>query len=260
MHRVGKRLRDKRVLKLIGCYLRAGMLLDGEVHRRDKGTPQGGPLSPLLANIYLDALDKELERRGLSFVRYADDLNIHVSSERSARRVYESIRQWIEKHLKLQLNDEKSGTGRPWQRQFLGLRLDDDGEIRVARGSQEKYKAKVRELWSARQSRTSKELVENWSRYVRGWWNYFGLAIDKWCSLSKWTRRHIRKCFWLRWHSKRGRLANLKRLGISAKQLKRTNFYASAWPAATQPSMHMALNNACLKRYGLVTPHDLAAA
>jgi group II intron reverse transcriptase/maturase len=258
MHRVGEKVKDKRVLKLIGSYLRAGMQRDGEVHPRYQGTPQGGPLSPLLANIYLDALDKELESRGLSFVRYADDVTIYVGSERSAQRVYESLVRWIEKQLRLEVNRAKSGTGRPWQRKFLGFRLQQDGQIGISPESQNAYKDKVRSLWSARQSVTSRELVDNWNRYIRGWWNYYGIAVDKLESLSGWTRRHMRKCFWLRWHGKKGRLRHLRQLGVSARLISRVDFYAGAWRAARHPAMHKALNNRLLRKYRLVTPNDLA--
>jgi len=260
MHRVGGCVRDKRVLKLIGRYLRAGIVIDGTVHKRLSGTPQGGPLRPLLANIYLDPLDKELERRGLSFSRYADDLNIYVSSERSAGRVFESISAWIEKHLKLQVNSAKSGTGRPWQRKFLGFRIRRDGEISIAPGSLNAYKDNVRRLWDARHSLTSHELIVRWDRYVRGWWNYFGLAVHKLFALSAWTRRHMRKCFWLRWHGKRGRYNKLKQLGVSPRLLKRVDFYAGAWSAARHPAMHTALHNQLLRDYHLVTPYDLAVS
>ena len=260
MHRVSERVSDKRVLKLIGRYLRAEIVLDGKVHKRLEGTPQGGPLSPLLANIYLDPLDKELERRGLCFSRYADDLNIYVSSERSAGRVFESISAWIEQHLKLQVNSAKSGTGRPWQRKFLGFRIRRDGEISIAPGSLTAYKDNVRRLWDARHSLTSHELIVRWNRYVRGWWNYYGLAVHKLFALSAWTRRHMRKCFWLRWHSKRGRYNKLKRLGVSPRQLRRVDFYAGAWRAAGHPAMHTALGNRLLRDYHLVTPCDLAVS
>lgn len=260
MHRVSQHVRDKRVLKLIGRYLRAGMQLDGKVHKRQKGTPQGGPLSPLLANIYLDPLDKELERRGLSFCRYADDLNIYVSSERSAERVYESISQWIEKHLKLTINRDKSGTGRPWERKFLGFQVREDGEIGLAKSSLEAYKARVRQLWDAKKSLTSRQLIEGWRRYVQGWWNYFGITVDNLAGISSWTRRHMRKCFWQRWHCRRGRIKQLKKLGISSRQLKRVDFHAGAWRAARHPAMHTALNNKRLRQYCLVTPNDLAVS
>lgn len=260
MHRVGETIRDKRVLKLIGRYLRAGMLHEGEVHQRQTGTPQGGPLSPLLANIYLDPLDKELASRGLRFCRYADDLTIYVGSERSAQRVFKSISDWIGKHLKLQVNAGKSGIGRPWERKFLGFSLRRDGQIGIAPSSLEGYQAKVRRLWDARQSLTSRELMTQWNRYVRGWWNYFGIAADTLAGLSAWTRRHMRKCFWQRWHNRRGRINTLKRLGIKVRSLKRVDFHAGAWRAARHPVMHTALSNRVLRQHHLVTPNDLAAS
>ena len=124
MRRIAQVIRDKRILRLMGRYLRAGVLVEGERVASEEGTPQGGPLSPLLANIYIDALDRELERRGHRFCRYADDGNIYVSSEAAARRVLESIRRWVEQHLRLQVNADKSGTGRPWERKFLGFRIN----------------------------------------------------------------------------------------------------------------------------------------
>lgn len=258
MHRIGQSVRDKAVLRLIGEYLRADMQ-DGERRiKRKAGTPQGGPLSPLLANIYLDRLDKELESRGLSFCRYADDLNIYVSSERSADRVLESVTHWIEKNLKLTVNQDKSGSGRPWDRKFLGFRIKEDGEIGIGQQSLEKYKEQVRERWNAKQSLTSKELVRHWRMFILGWWAYFGIAKVKLRSLSAWTRRHVRKCFWQRWHSRKGRMRNLRMLGVKEEQIRRTQFYASAWRAARHPSMHKALSNETLRRYGIVTPDVLA--
>ncbi len=155
-------IRDKRVLHLIGKYLRRGALVDGVVRANTKGTPQGGPLSPLLANIYLDALDKELERRGHSFCRYADDCNIYVGSQAAAERTLASVQAWIEKHLRLKVNAAKSGTGRVWERKFLGFRLDREKRIGVAPESIERFKAKVREMWDGRQSRTSNQLRDAW--------------------------------------------------------------------------------------------------
>lgn len=258
MHRVSRQVRDKRVLKLIGRYLRAGLLLEGKVHKRTKGTPQGGPLSPLLANIYLDPLDKELERRGLSFSRYADDVNIYVSSERSAERVFESISQWIEKELKLQVNRDKSGTGRPWNRKFLGFRIKEEGDITIAPSSLKTYKGRVRELWDVRQSRTNREQINAWNRYLRGWWNYFGIASNTLKSISSWTRRHMRKYFWQRWHNRQGRINKLKLLGVRPRLLKRVDFHAGAWRAARHTAMHTALNNRVLRQYQLISPNDLA--
>lgn len=162
MHRIGQTIRDKRVLSLIGRYLRAGVMVEGLVQASEEGTPQGGPLSPLLANIYLDALDRELEQRGLAFSRYADDCNIYVSSPRSAERVLASLTAWIQKHLRLEVNATKSGTGRPWERKFLGFRINPEGQIEAAPPSVERFKTKVREMWRSCQSQTSAELRDNW--------------------------------------------------------------------------------------------------
>jgi RNA-directed DNA polymerase len=172
MGRVANAIRDKRVLQLMGKYLRRGAMVDGLVEASVEGTPQGGPLSPLLANIYPDALDKELEKRGHSFCRYADDCNIYVGSQSAAERTLASIQGWIEKHLRLKVNAAKSGTGRVWERKFLGFRLDRGKRIGIAPESLERLKAKVREMWRGNQSCSSKQLRDAWGRYVRGWWGY----------------------------------------------------------------------------------------
>lgn len=260
MTKVGRYVRDKRVLKLIGRYLRAGLKQDGQVHKRSQGTPQGGPLSPLLANLYLDDLDKELERRGLSFVRYADDVAIYVNSPRSAERVLESITRWIERHLRLRVNREKSGTGPAGASKFLGFRIQPDGGIEVARESEERYKKRVRLIWNTRSGLSGEETFRAWKQYVRGWWNYFKIARSELRNVSAWTRRHMRKWFWQRWHKRKGRLKRLRRLGLSEQQLSRMSFHLGAWPTARLPGMHQALNNRRLRQWGLVTPHDLQAA
>jgi group II intron reverse transcriptase/maturase len=168
MGRIGKVIRDKRVLGLIGKYLRRGALLDGLVEASVEGTPQGGPLSPLLANIYLDPLDKELEKRGHKFCRYADDCNIYVGSEAAAERTLASIGDWIEKHLRLKVNRDKSGKGKARERKFLGFRLNRQGQIEAAPEAIQRFKTKVREMWRSCQSKTSKQLRDDWQRYVRG--------------------------------------------------------------------------------------------
>lgn len=262
MTRIGQEIRDKRVLRLIGRYLRAGVMINGVVQEVEEGTPQGGPLSPLLANIYLDALDKELERRGLAFCRFADDCNIYVSSQRAAERVLESITRWIEKHLRLEVNATKSGLGRAWERKFLGFRISPEGKIEIAPQNVERFRNKVRELWRSCQSLSSNELRDRWRAYVSGWWQYFSLAQERRCifDLEGWIRRHIRKCFWLRWHDWRGRLKALRRLGLKGRQLKAAHSSKGAWPIARSPSLQTALNNSLLRRSGFVMPSDLAAA
>jgi RNA-directed DNA polymerase len=261
MNRIGQTIRDKRVLRLIGKYLRAGVMVEGVVQSSEEGTPQGGPLSPLLANIYLDALDRELEERGLAFSRYADDCNIYVSSQRAAERVLASLTDWIKKHLRLEVNASKSGTGRPWERKFLGFRINPQGQIEAAPQRVERFKMKVRELWRSCQSQTSEELRGTWRAYVRGWWGYYRLAEERRnvFGLEGWIRRHIRSCFWQRWHDWRGRLRKLRQLGLSGHLLKVAHSSKGAWRIAASPSLQTALSNAVLRRYGFWMPSDLAS-
>lgn len=262
MTRIGQTVRDKRVLRLIGRYLRAGVMIEGVVQESEEGTPQGGPLSPLLANIYLDALDQELGRRGLTFSRYADDCNVYVGSRRAAERVLASLTTWIEQHLRLEVNEAKSGVGRPWERKFLGFAINPEGKIVTAPKSVERFRNKVRELWRSCQSGSSEELRDAWRAYVRGWWAYYGLAEDRRnvFGLEGWIRRHIRKCFWLRWHDWKGRQRRLRQLGLRGRLLKVAHSSRGAWRIARSPSLQTGLSNAVLRRYGFVMPSDLAAA
>ena len=261
MRRIAPVTRDKRILRLIGRYLRAGVLVEGERVASEEGTPQGGPLSPLLANIYLDALDRELERRGHRFFRYADDCNVYVSSEATAKRVRESIRRWVEQHLRLQVNADKSGTGRPWERKFLGFRINRKQQIEAAPESVERFKTKVREIWRSCRSVTSVELRDEWRRWVVGWWGYYRLAEDRRAifRLEGWIRRHIRQCFWLRWHSVRGRCRALRRLGVPEQMLRYVPTRRGEWYVAAQRMMHTAMSNATLRRHGFVMPSEIAA-
>jgi RNA-directed DNA polymerase len=261
MTRIGQTIRDKRVLGLIGKYLRAGVMINGVVQDSEEGTPQGGPLSPLLANIYLHALDEELEERGLAFCRYADDCNIYVGSERTAERVLGQMSQWIGKELRLEVNAKKSGIGRPWERKFLGFRLSATGKIEVAPASLERFKEQVRELWNSRQSLTSEELRDRWCAYVRGWWGYYRLAELRHpvFRLDQWIRRHIRACFWDRWHDQRGRRRHLRALGIRGRGLKMAQSSLGAWRASLAPSVQAALSNATLRKYKFLLPSELAA-
>jgi RNA-directed DNA polymerase len=260
MGRIAQVIRDKRVLHLIGKYLRRGAMVEGVVTASVEGTPQGGPLSPLLANIYLDALDKELERRGHSFCRYADDCNIYVGSEAAAKRTLESIQGWIEKRLRLKVNAAKSGEGRVWERKFLGFRLNRELRVGIAPESIERFKAKVREMWRGNQSLSSEELRDNWRQYIRGWWSYYQLAEDRAgiFRLEGWTRRHIRKCFWLRWHDGAGRANALSRLGVTGRRLKAALSGRGAWHMSRTGSLQSALSNQTLRRYGFFMPSDLA--
>jgi len=259
--RVGTVIRDKRVLGLMGKYLRRGAMVEGVVITSEEGTPQGGPLSPLLANIYLDALDKELDQRGHSYCRYADDCNIYVNSQAAAERTLASIQFWIEKHLQLKVNPAKSGTGRVEERKFLGFRLNRKLQIGIAPESIQRFQAKVRELWRNCQSGTSNELRDRWQSYLRGWWEYYQLAEDRQSiyRLEGWIRRHMRKYFWWRWHDKKGRERKLHVLGVRGKLLQVASSARGAWRIAAARAMQSALTNAVLRTTGFLMPSDLAA-
>lgn len=261
MGRIGNVIRDKRVLGLIGKYLRRGALVDGLVEASVEGTPQGGPLSPLLANIYLDPLDKELEKRGHKFCRYADDCNIYVGSETAAQRTLASIQDWIEKQLRLKVNRDKSGKGKAEERKFLGFRLNRQGQIEAAPEAIQRFKTKVRERWRSCQSQTSKQLREDWQRCVRGWWGYYRLAEQRRpiFALEGWIRRHIRKCFWLRWHDAQGREQALRRLGVHPRLLRTVHTSRGAWFMAQTSTVCAGLKTATLRRHGFWMPSDLAA-
>lgn len=251
---------DKRVLRLVGRILRAGVLQDGHITRSAKGTPQGGPLSPLLANLYLDRLDKELERRGVAFVRYADDVTLYAGSERSAQRIYRNIVPWIEKHLKLRVNARKSRIRPPDDGSFLGFVIEADGQIGISQPSLQRFKGQVRQLWDARWGVSGKERVAAWHRYVTGWWNYYRLCEAR-CAvfaLSGWIRRHMRKFMWLRWHGWRGRRNALRKLGARGHKLALARSTRGAWRVAL--ALNPILTCARLRRWGLCTPEDLAAA
>jgi len=261
MSLLSKQVRDKRVLALIGRYLRAPLRqADGTQHKRTRGTPQGGPLSPLLANLYLDPLDKELEKRGIAFVRYADDIALFLSSERAAQRILESLKDWLKKHLDLEINEDKSGAGPSSGSQLLGFRIHASGAVSIAPKALQKLKEKVRQLWDARQSLTSHELREQWQRYIGGWWNYFRYAnwqggVKK---LSGWIRRHMRKCFWQRWHNRAGRRAALKRLGVKGRALGVAGCRRGAWLMARHIVVNQALKTRTLNQYGFALPWALA--
>ena len=173
---VREKVSDRRVLRLVEMFLDQGVLEGLKEWTPETGTPQGAVISPLLANIYLNALDRELDRRGLRFCRYADDCNIYVGSEAAAKRVLKGIRVWTGKHLRLKGNEAKSGAGRPWERKFLGFRLNRQGQVEVAPESVERFKQKVREIWCGNRSVTSRQLRDPWRRQVLGWWGYYRLA------------------------------------------------------------------------------------
>ena len=190
-------------------------------------------------------MDRELERRGHQFSRYAEDCNIYVGSQRAGDRVREPVRGWIETHLRLQVNAGNSGVGRSWERKFPGFRLNRERQIEAAPESLERFKTKVREKWRSFQSRTSKPLGDDWRQYVRGWWGYYRLAGNRRpiFRLEGWIRRHIRKCFWLRWHDPEGRERRLRSLGLRGRMLQVAQSSLGAWHLARHGSPHTALSN-----------------
>jgi RNA-directed DNA polymerase len=261
MREVSRKVWDKRVLKLIGGYLRAPMQsADGTRQGRVKGVPQGGPLSPLLSNIYLDMLDKELERRGVAFVRYADDVAIFAGSPRAAQRIYEGVVKWLSAELKLQVNADKSGVGPSDEGGLLGYRIESDGELSVAPKALEKMKQRVRQLWDGRQSVTLAQLRQQWREYIVGWWNYFALAEPSRSlrGIGGWIRRHMRKYFWLRWHNRQGRRNALERLGVTGRSLGVAGSRRGAWRMARHAVLQQALKTVRLHRWGLSIPWEPA--
>ena len=219
MSRVARRISDKRVLLLIRRYLQAGIMQGGLMTASREGTPQGGPLSPLLSNIVLDDLDKELERRGLWFCRYADDCNIHVSSHRAGQRVLASVSSFLERRLKLKVNLEKSAVARPWQRKFLGYSMTArlKPRLKVARESVKRIREKLKESFRRGKGRRLDRFIEQeLNPTLRGWRNYFQLAEVQGTfeELDGWMRRKLRQMLWRRWKRNRTRALRLMQQGL----------------------------------------------
>lgn len=260
LREVGNEVMAPKLLKLIALYLRAPTRnAQGQQHKRHKGVPQGAPLSPLLSNIYLDLLDQELERRGVSFVRYADDIAIYAGSQQAAERIYERVVQWLRKELKLEVNTAKSGVGPTDDSSLLGYRIRSDGSLHLASKAAERYKQRVREHWNARRGVTMEQQRLQWQQFIRGWSNYFGLVTAKRMlkELSGWTRRHMRKFMWQRWHNRAGRRNALQRLGLRGRILGMASSRLGAWALSAQAVLQRCLPNARLVAWGFLTPSDL---
>jgi RNA-directed DNA polymerase len=256
MGRLAKRVPDKRVLRITRAFLNAGVMADGLVRPTDEGTPQGGPLSPLLSNLLLDDLDRELERRGLSFVRYADDCNIYVRSQRAGERVMAGVSRWLEKKLKLRVNRAKSAVGHPWERTFLGFSFTNHRQPkrRIAPGSVVRFKQMVRSLTRRSTGRSLSAVVVRLSRYLRGWLGYFGFCQTPsvLADLEKWLRRRLRCLVWKQWRRGRTRYRELVRRGVSAPEARKTAGSAHGlWRISRTPALSVALPNAYFAELGL---------
>lgn len=256
MSKLAKRIGDKRLLKIIRGFLTAGIMQEGVVVSRYAGTPQGGPLSPLLSNILLDELDKELERRGHKFCRYADDQNIYVKSKRSGERVYTSIKQFLEKKLKLKVNEEKSAVAQVCERKFLGYQILNDGRLMIAMTSIQRAKDKVRRLTWRSRGKSFEQVITELNNFLRGWSNYYKLAEAKslWKKLDSWVRRKLR-CYKLKQKKRGTSIAKLlMSLGVSEKESRQIGSSGKGWWRLSRTyAVHRALDNVWLKKWGLIS-------
>jgi RNA-directed DNA polymerase len=259
MFRVARRVNDKRVLLLIRRYLQAGIMAGGVMTASREGTPQGGPLSPLLSNIVLDDLDKELERRGLSFCRYADDCNIHVSSRRAGQRVLESITDFVQRRLRLQVNRDKSAVARPWERKFLGYSMTHHFKprLKVARQSVQRIREKLKEAFHRGRGRRLDRFIEQeLNPILRGWENYFQLAevIGTFEELDQWVRRKLRQMLWKQWKRNYTRAKRLIHRGLAKQRaVKSAGNGRGAWWNSAASHMNGAFPKRYFDRLGLVS-------
>jgi RNA-directed DNA polymerase len=256
MAKIAARVSDKRLLKLIRAYLRAGVMKGGLVNPVDEGTPQGGPLSPLLSNIVLDEFDRELERRGLRFARYADDSNIYVRSRRAGERVMESLRRFVTTKLKLKVNETKSAVARPWERKFLGFSFTagQQPKRRIAPKAVMRFKKRIRELTRRTRGVSTERMAEELARYLRGWISYFGKcetpAVLE--SLGEWTRRRLRSAIWKQWKRGSVRFTELRKRGVSLSLAAKTAGSAHGpWRLANSQALAFALPNAYFDSLGV---------
>lgn len=262
MSRIAVKVEDKRLLQLIRRYLQAGIMVNGVVMEREKGTPQGGPLSPLLSNIMLDALDKELERRGLPFCRYADDCNIYVGSRLAGRRVMASVTVFIEKQLKLKVNRDKSAVARPWERKFLGYSYTNNRftRLRVAEASIERFQGKIRQLFRAGRGFNLGRLVkETLNPLIRGWAQYFSCAETQRFAedLDGWIRRKLRCLLWRQWKRPWTRRCRLIERGLPEEQVVQSAFnQRGAWWNSGAKHMRTAFPKKFFDQLGLVSMLD----
>ncbi|EPW6540418.1 group II intron reverse transcriptase/maturase [Vibrio vulnificus] len=259
MHRLSKDISDKRVLKLIRAYLQAGLMRDGLVERRQRGMPQGGPLSLLLSNIVLDELDKELERRGHKFCRYADDCQIYVRSEEAAHRVKESITEFLEQKLKLTVNREKSAATRVTERAYLSHSFKIDGTLLISKSAQAQMKKRVRKITKRNRGRELSVIITELTQYLRGWQHYFKLAIGQSAMqrLDEWIRRRLR-CYRLKQRKRRYSIATwLQRQGVTERNAWKLAMSDKGWwHLALTPQVNHAMPIKWFEERGLYSLRD----
>lgn len=256
MGQIAKRGEDKRLLKLIGAFLNAGVMEGGLVSPSVEGTPQGGPLSPLLSNLVLDELDREMQRRGHRFVRYADDCNIYVRSERAGQRVMESVTYFIETQLKLKVNSEKSAVAKAQARKFLGFSFTGGAKPkrRIAPKARKRFRDKIRGMTRRKKGQSMKQRIEKLTQYLRGWRGYFGFCETPSVleELDSWVRRRLRCAYWVEWKTGRRRFDALLRLGVSRELAANTaGSNRGPWRLSKSIALSQALCNAFFDSLGL---------
>jgi RNA-directed DNA polymerase len=256
MGQIAKRVEDKRLLKLIRAFLNAGVMENGLVSPSVEGTPQGGPLSPLLSNLVLDELDRELERRGHRFVRYADDCNVYVRSERAGERVMESVTQFITEKLRLKVNEAKSAVARPQERKFLGFSFSAGPEIKrvIAPKALDRFQRRIREITRRTKGVSMKTTMEELAPYMRGWRGYFGFCEtpEVLIGLTRWVRLRLRAAMWRQWKTPRRRRAALLELGVRKRLAN--NIAGSGlgpWYLAKAKALSVGLSNVYFRSLGL---------
>jgi RNA-directed DNA polymerase len=261
MSRLARKISDKRVLRTIRRYLQAGMMTGGVTSPRTEGTPQGGPLSPLMSNVLLDELDKELERRGHKFCRYADDCNIYVRSRQAGERVMASVTEFLGKRLRLKVNRKKSAVARPWERKFLGYSMTwhKRPRLKAAESSIERLKAKIREILHEGRGRSLSQVIKELNTLLRGWMQYFRLAEVKgiFDELDSWIRRRLRCLIWLRWKRPKTRAKELVKYGLEKlRAWKSASNGRGSWWNAGASHMNEAFPKSYFERSGLVSLLD----
>src|SRR5713101_3074485 len=255
MARVASRVTDKRVLRLIRAFLKSGVMEDGLVGPVDEGTPQGGPLSPLLSNLVLDDLDKELTRRGHRFCRYADDCNIYVRSHRAGERVMVSVSRFLTNRLRLKVNEAKSAVARPEERKFLGFSISNDGsERRIAPKALDKFKGRIRDMTRRTRGFSLQQLIKELKPYIMGWRGYFGFCQTPrvLTNFEAWIRRRLRLYLWRQWRTRQNRFAVLRRHGLAKfAAAVAAGSPTGLWRMSGHPAVQQALRNDNFESLGL---------